>query len=162
MAMPSRALLIIAIVAVLLSSAFAAESAANSHSHSNKSKGSKKCRDRDLAQKCKKCYFVGNDEYCDKCKDPHAFPNEFPNSVDDICVCDSEKGYGILSPDQCDDWKAGLTTRSRRSKKCPTACVRCSQYGDYIAEDGFCVDAGPPPSLTVGRRLFNTDEMIWA
>ena len=61
MAASARGVLITAIVAVLLSSAFAAESAANSHS----SQGSKKCKKRTLAESPRSCYLIGIEEYCD-------------------------------------------------------------------------------------------------
>lgn len=158
MASPSRAFLILAIVAVLLAGAFAAESAAKG--------GSSKCRKNcpsSLKKKCFRCsceldletpYYT-----CTKCKDPR-------KSKDSECTeCDDARGYGTLDLERCRAWRNGLTrSQKRRAPKCPlkNKCVKCSQY-DLVAEEGKCVSHSTEDmGRWAARRLFSTDEDIWA
>lgn len=150
----SRAIMILAIVAVLAVDALA-QSPARSH-------GRYKCRSP-LKSQCKKCSFdAANELVCDKCIDSHAIVNDLKTG----CVCDVDNGYGTLSTQLCSLWKAGL--RSRRRIKCPSskACVKCEKYG-YDAElvDVGGVETGEcvvNMSVTNARRLFSTDEAVWA
>lgn len=105
---------------------------------------------------CNKCTGDGSNKVCKECEDKNTIIVDKKK-----CVCDSSKGYGIITQEQwvqCKRSGNGNKNGQGPNNQKPKGCFKCKEC-DLFAQDGECKSR--PTSPTKGRRLFYSDEDIW-